>query len=105
MTPDDGSDAPATRADLERLAAGVGRRRPVERQRLHRLTAKGVERAREFLADLRENPGKDREPPHELLYDTHTHTHEQYLKQRKPGSHTNIYIYTFAWLICIWSSS
>ena len=63
------ADAPPARADLERLAAGVGQRRPVERQRLHRLTAEGIERARRFLGELRENPGASPEPPHELLYD------------------------------------
>ena len=67
--PREGPDAPPTRADLERLASGVGRRQPVERQRLHELTAEGVERARRFLAGLRASPGTDPEPPRELLYD------------------------------------
>ena len=63
------ADSPPARADLERLAAGVGQRRPVERQRLRRLTDRGIERARRFLAELRENPGASPEPPRELLYD------------------------------------
>ncbi len=35
---------------------------------LRRLTSAGIEKAREFLAELREHPEAGRTPPHELLY-------------------------------------
>ena len=35
---------------------------------VRRLTDLGIERAKEFLALMRENPGADREPPRELLF-------------------------------------
>ena len=38
---------------------------------LRQLTPAGIERAQEFLANLRENPSGDREPPHELLHGQH----------------------------------
>ena len=36
---------------------------------VRRLTAEGLRRAREFLADMREHPTAPREPPRDLLYD------------------------------------
>ena len=60
----------ATAREIERLADDApGQRRPVERQRLRRLTPDGVELARAFLEQLRAQPDGDREPPRDLLYD------------------------------------
>ena len=59
--------------DLEQLAetarVGLGQPRRVERQRLRRFTPAGIERARQFLADLRDNPTGSIDPPADLLYD------------------------------------
>lgn len=43
--------------------------RQVERQRLRRLTPDGIERAHQFLADLRTDPSGAIEPPSDMLYD------------------------------------
>ena len=43
--------------------------RHVERQRLRRLTPDGIERAHQFLADLRDDPTRAIEPPSALLHD------------------------------------
>ena len=63
---------PSPTQEIKRLAAdvrpGLGDGR-IERQRLRRLTPAGIERAREFLADLREDPTGSFEPPNELLTD------------------------------------
>ena len=64
---------PTPSHELERMAetvsAGLGQPRRSERQRLRRLTPAGIERAREFLAGLRDDPGGSIEPPPDLLYD------------------------------------
>ena len=48
---------------------GLGDTRYVERQRLRQLTPDGIERARQFLADLRDDPSRAIEPPSDLLND------------------------------------
>ena len=59
--------------EIEELAAtartGLGQPRGVERQRLRRLTPDGIERAREFLSSLRDDPTSSIETPPDLLYD------------------------------------
>ena len=54
---------------VETAQTGLGQPRRVERQRLRRLTPDGIERARQFLADLRDDPTGAIEPPSDLLYD------------------------------------
>ncbi len=53
----------------ETARTGLCQPRRVERQRLRRLTPDGIERAREFLTDLRDDPTGAMEPPPDLLYD------------------------------------
>ena len=53
----------------ETARMGLGQPQRVERQRLRRLTPDGIERARQFLADLRDDPIGSIEPPPDLLYD------------------------------------
>ena len=53
----------------ERTRVGEGQPRRSGLQQLRRLTPDGVERARQFLADLRDNPEGEIEPPSALLYD------------------------------------
>ena len=48
---------------------GPGDTRHVERQRLRQLTPNGIERAHQFLADLRDDPSHAIELPSDLLYD------------------------------------
>ena len=60
----------ATAHELDRLTEETpGQPRPVERQRLRRLTPDGIDLARAFLDRLRANPEGSREPPLDLLYD------------------------------------
>ena len=64
---------PSLSREIEQLAettrAGLGQPRRIERQRLRRLTPAGIERARQVLADLRDDPKGAIEPPSDLLYD------------------------------------
>ncbi len=64
---------PSPSQELERMAetvsAGLGQPSRSERQQLRRLTPAGIERARQFLSDLRDDPGGPIEPPHDLLYE------------------------------------
>ena len=64
---------PTPSQELERMAkivsAGLEQPRRSERQRLRRLTPAGIERARQFLEGLRDDPTGPIEPPHDLLYD------------------------------------
>ena len=54
---------------IERLAGAIGDGpRPIERQRLRRLTPDGIKYARSFLKALREDPSGPIEPPRDLLY-------------------------------------
>ena len=66
-------DPTPSQPDIQRLATaiddGLGQARPIERQRLRRLTPDGIQLARQFLADLRESPTGPIEPPRQLLYD------------------------------------
>ena len=68
----DAAPAASTARELERLAEVVSdamaEARPLERQRLRRLTPDGISYARAFLADLVENPDGPIEPPRDLLY-------------------------------------
>ena len=63
---------PSPSREIEQLAetARTGLRQPrrIERQRLRRLTPTGIERARQFLEDLREDPTGSIDPPLDLLY-------------------------------------
>ena len=58
--------------EVERLADVVadapGKPRRIELQRLRRLTPDGIDYARQFLMELREDPGGPIEPPRDLLY-------------------------------------
>ncbi len=62
---------PSLRRGIERRVetdrVGMGQPRRVERQPLHRFKPDGIERARQFLADLRDDPAGPIEPPHDLL--------------------------------------
>ena len=66
-------DPTPSQPDIQRLATaiddGLGQARPIERQRLRRLTSDGIQLARQFLADLRESSTGPIEPPRQLLYD------------------------------------
>lgn len=59
--------------NIQRLTSAIddaaGQASPIEPQPLRRLTPDGVQFARDFLTDLRENPTEPLDPPRQLLYD------------------------------------
>ena len=61
-----------TAGERDRLVVEMpGGPRPIERQRLRRLTPEGIQRARDFLADMRAHPDKPPQPPRTLLLSEH----------------------------------